>query len=186
MPKGKKVASQQHAGATAQHDADEQDGAAENDDEVVQQPTTRRVPKFQPIFMQTPDSRSMVWETWYRLFIIFLEVEGINDDEFEKQQLAALYCGLGAEKARICAELCPKDVDFDERMQWLKQRFGDRKSQLYNRSKFHHRGQLETEDILAFVTKLRQLASRCEYGATEEELIRDRLLAGCRVNQNRE
>ena len=186
MTKGKKAASQQHANAAAQNDADEQDGAAEDDEEVVQQPTTRRVPKFRPFFMQTPDSRSMVWETWYRLFIIFLEGEGINDDEFEKQRLAAFYCGLGAEGARICAELCPENVDFDETVRRLKQRFGDRQSQLYNRSKFHQRGQLETEDILAYVTELRQLASRCGYGATEVELIRDRLLAGCRINQIRE
>ena len=33
------------------------------------------------------------------------------------------------------------------------------------------------------MTELRQLASRCGFGASEEELIRDRLLAGCRVDR---
>lgn len=128
----------------------------------------------------------MTWETWLRLFRLFLDGEGINSPRFEKQRIAALYCALGSEGARIGAELCPDDVDFDETLSRLQLRFGNRQSQLFNRAKFFQRGQLATEDILAYTTELRQLASRCGFGTNEEELLRDRLLAGCRVDRIRE
>ena len=76
--------------------------------------------------------------------------------------------------------------NFDETVQRLQLRFGNWQSRLYNRAKFFQRGQLDSEDILGYVTKLRQLASRCRFGASEEELIRDRLLAGSRVARIRE
>ena len=155
----------------------------EEREEVERHENSMRVPKFRPFFLPTPDSRAMTWETWLHLFRFFLDGEGINTERFEKQRIAALYCALGAEGALIGAELCPDDVGYDETVRRLQLRFGNRQSRLYNRAKFFQRSQLDIQDILSYVTELRQLASRCGFGESEEELIRDRLLAGCRVDR---
>ena len=174
------------AAVLAQHPPAHQHAQVDEEDEAERHNGNKRVPKFRPFFLPTPDSHAMTWETWLRLFGFFIDGEGINDVRYEKQRIAALYCELGAEGARIGAELCPDDIGFDETIQRLQSRFGNRQSRLYNRAKFFQRGQLDAEDILGYVTELRQLASRCGFGASVEELIRYRLLAGCRVDRIRE
>ena len=111
--------SAQAAGPAPQPRAHQQRAQLNEGDEGEQHAESKRVPKFRPFFLPTPDSHAMTWETWLRLFGFFLEGEGINDARHEKQRIAALYCALGAEGSRIGAELCPDNIGFDETVQRL-------------------------------------------------------------------
>ena len=47
---------------------------------------------------------------------------------------------------------------------------------------FNIRNQLPQEDTQSYITALRILASSCEFGELNDELIRDRLVCGIRSN----
>ena len=79
----------------------------------------------------------------------------------------ALNCVFGAEGARIGADLCHDDVGFNKTVKRLHQKFGNRRSQFYNRTIFFQRGQLDTVNILGYVTKLRQLVVRCGFSGVK-------------------
>lgn len=137
------------------------------------------LPKFEPVYLAAPDSAAMSWETWQRLFKLHLVGTGLSTAGSDEQRRACLYQALGAEGARIAAELCPESDNFEETMTKLDQRFGDRQSLIFARTRFYRRYQTDDEDILRFVTELRKLAARCKFGHSEAEHLRDRLVAGC-------
>ena len=105
----------------------------------------------------------------------------------EESRLAALYLSLGSEGARICASLCPDGTSFADVRTRLTTRFGDRKSHIYARAMFHTRIQHSDEDVASFVTELRTLLVSCHYDAAiENEILRDRFVAGVRQEKVRE
>ena len=68
----------------------------------------------------------------------------------------------------------------------LEQRFSDRQSLIFARTRFYRRYQQENEDVLSFIAELRKFATRCRFGAGESEHLRDRLVAGCSDEKIRE
>lgn len=160
---------------------------AVHEEEEEQHDVSNRVPKLRPVFMQTLDSRAMAWETWFCLFRFFLDAESINFEavRFEKQQIAALYCELGAKGAASALNFAQTTLGATT-VKRLHHKFVNWKSQLHNRAKFFQRGQLNIEDILGYVTEIRQFAGCCGFNGVKDKLILDRLLSGCRVQQIRE
>ena len=128
----------------------------------------------------------MPWETWQRLFKLHLVGTGLSTAGNDEQRRACLYQSLGVEGARIAADLCPETDTFDVTMTKLEQRFSDRQSLIFARTRFYRRYQQENEDVLSFITELRKLATRCRFGAGESEHYRDRLVAGCSDEKIRE
>ena len=66
----------------------------------------------------------------------------------------------------------------------VKKKFDDyfmkKKNVIYERAKFNMRRQEEAEPVDAFITALYNLASKCDYGTLNDELIRDRIVVGIR------
>lgn len=58
-----------------------------------------------------------------------------------------------------------------------------RKTKTYARARFNQRTQGPEETADDFITDLHTLAKQCEYGALEDELIRDRIVAGMKDTQ---
>ena len=58
--------------------------------------------------------------------------------------------------------------------------FMKKKNVIYERAKFNMRRQEEAEPVDAFITALYNLASKCDYGTLNDELIRDRIVVGIR------
>ena len=149
-------------------------------------PKLQAVPAFEPKYLPTPGNPSMAWETWSRLYGYFLIGSGLSAAS-EQSRLASLYQSLGTEGARICAGLCPDGTAFDQVLVKLTARFGERKSYIYSRSQFHSRNQHSGEDIQSYVTELRTLITLCHYNAAfEDEVLRDRFVAGVRNEKIRE
>ena len=60
----------------------------------------------------------------------------------------------------------------------LERYFKPKVNVVYKRYMFRDSKQKSGESIDAYVTRLKGLASTCQYGALEEELIRDNILCG--------
>ena len=129
----------------------------------------------------------MKWEMWIRLFDDHLLAHNL-DSVAEKRKLAILRSSLGAEGYRICAEVCPEaDISYDDTINRLKQRFQPPPSQILARAQFNRRVQQSSEDTAQFSTARRALATKCGYPDTIlNELVRDRVVAGCRDEKIRE
>ena len=129
----------------------------------------------------------MKWEMWLRLFNDYLLAHNL-DTVPDKRKLAIHRSSLGAEGYRICAELCPEaDISYDVTISRLEQRFQPPPSQILTKSQFNRRVQQSSEDTAQFATALRALAAKCGYpDAILNELVRDRVVAGCRDDKIRE
>ena len=142
---------------------------------------------LKPGFLSTPGEPPMTWEMWLRLFNDHLLAHNL-DTVPEKRKLAILRSSLGAEGYRICADLCSEaDISYDVTISRLEQRFQPPPSQILTRVQFNRRVQQSSEDTAQFATALRALAAKCGYpDAILNELVRDRVVAGCRDEKIRE
>ena len=137
-------------------------------------------------FLECPGEPPIKWSIWYQMFSDHLVAMGL-DSVSENRRLALLRTSLGSEGYKICSELCPSDSSFDETVQLLQNRFAPKQSRIYSRAQFNRRVQGSHETCLEFTTALRALAAKCEYRQDfKDELIRDRLVAGCRNDRLRE
>ena len=142
---------------------------------------------LKPSFLSTPGEPPMKWEVWLRLFndhLLAHNLENISD----RRKVAILRSSLGAEGFRICSDLCPEDdLSFRDTVQRLGERFAPAPSQILARAQFNRRVQQPGEDVAQFATALRALATKCGYPERlTPELIRDRVVAGCREDKIRE
>ena len=60
----------------------------------------------------------------------------------------------------------------------LENHFSPKLSVIVERFKFHNRSRLEGEKVAEFVAGLRRLSEHCQFGATLEDMLRDRLVCG--------
>ena len=65
----------------------------------------------------------------------------------------------------------------------LAEHFAPARNVLYDRYVFHSASQQQNESVDQYVVRLRQLGKACKFGALEEEMIRDRLVLGCKDKQ---
>ena len=122
-----------------------------------------------------------------RLFDDHLLADNL-DGVGKKRKLAILRSSLGAEGFRICTDHCPEnDISYAETVRRLEQRFAPAPSRILARAQFNRRVQQPDEDCAQYATALRVLAAKCGYlEAIVPELVRDRVVAGCRDEKIRE
>ena len=112
-------------------------------------------------FLATPGDPTMNLEMWIRLFDYHILAHNL-DSVPEKRKLAILRSSLGAEKYRICADLCPEtDLSYADTIDRLKQRFQPPSSQILAREQFNRRIHQSSEDTAQFATALSALAAKC-------------------------
>ena len=70
------------------------------------------------------------------------------DQLSEARPLPLLRSTLGAEGYRICIELCPADIGYDEIVTRLANRVQPRQSAIYSRAQFNRRNQHVSENCL--------------------------------------
>jgi len=74
----------------------------------------------------------------------------------------------------------PTDKTFAEIVTLVRDHHQPRPSTIVQRFNFHTRTQKPGEKISEFVAQLRKLSEHCEFGETLEDMLRDRLVCGCR------
>ena len=174
------------AHGTPENSGNESESEQENDhiDEVMAAVT--------PILQLTPvekfalsDSSNLAqrWKLWKESFSFYLIATGASNDD---QKKALLLHTAGSEVQKVFSTLKPTDETYANAVKALDDYFLPKMNVAYERHVFRQAYQLESETVDAFITRLRQLTSTCEYADTAvDEMIRDQVVERCRSKQLR-
>ncbi len=142
---------------------------------------------LRPFFLETAGEPPIGWQVWLPMFKDHMVAYG-QDELAEARRIAILKSSLGAEGYRICLSLCADGgLSYDDVLARLSNRFAPKVSNVFARSVFHRRAQMQGESCVQFVTAIRALMAKCEYQeGFQAELLRDRFIAGCASEKIRE
>ena len=131
-----------------------------------------------PFNFKAPDE----WPRWRRRFEQFRVASGLAEDSPAKQVSTLLYC-LGEEAESILLSTNATEEDrrsYAAVLDKFDAFFRVRRNVIFERARFNRRNQQPGETAEQYIMTLYSLAANCEYGALEEEMIRDRLVVGIR------
>ena len=105
-----------------------------------------------------------------------------NDIDDAAKQRAVFLSVVGAATYKTLRNLItpekPADKTFAELVAVLAKHYKPKPSEIMERFKFHSRSRKPGESVAAYVAELRALTEFCNFGASLEEMIRDRLVCG--------
>ena len=122
------------------------------------------------------------WTSWLRAFELFADASGCESPIQRKQLL--LHCA-GTATQDIFYTFDPTPSGYEDTKKALQAYFKPTQNIPYNRHLFRQAKQNEGETILQFVTRLRQLATDCDFGKDTNEFIRDQVIDKCQSMQLR-
>ncbi|XP_075550349.1 uncharacterized protein LOC142583754 [Dermacentor variabilis] len=107
-----------------------------------------------------------------------------NDIDGNQKKRATLCSVCGPATYAIIRSLCspdaPSAVAYDEIVRRLSNHFSPRPSVTVQRFKFGTRQQQPGESIADYIEELRRLSEHCDFGASLDDMLRDRLVCGVR------
>ena len=122
------------------------------------------------------------WPKWIRRFERFREASGLSAKS-EKSQVNTLIYTMGDEADDILSSFGLEEdqkTKYNSVKEAFQNHFIKKRNPIYERAKFNQRKQEEGESVDTFITALHTLAKHCEYGALQDQMIRDRLVVGLR------
>ncbi|CAB4007875.1 Transposon Tf2-9 poly [Paramuricea clavata] len=125
------------------------------------------------------------WKAWIESFNIYAVAVELEKKSDGVQTATMLHC-LGPAVQRIFRTLPSKKESFKEAVEALEGYFAPRRNVVAERHKFRSRKQNADETINAYLTSLRELVKTCEFGALEDEMLRDQIVEKCYSKQLRE
>ncbi len=149
------------------------------------------MPKYSP-----PDqfdfTKPALWPDWKSRFLRYRTLEKLDGEEGNLQVSALVYImGRHAENifksfafdpVPAATEEVPNPPDPRDNFETVLNKFDayfvPRKNTIHERTKFYQRSQQAGETMECFVRVLHDLAANCNFGDSEQENIRDRLIAG--------
>ena len=124
------------------------------------------------------DTSANDWETYVARLEQFLEANGIANDK----KVATLLTLIGGPTFQLLNNLVspdnPKDKNLGELKDALKQHFSPATLEIAERYRFHKRDQASGETVATYLAELRRLARYCNFGASLDTYLRDRLTCG--------
>lgn len=120
------------------------------------------------------------WRRFKRNYDIFSTAAGI-DEKQDKIKINTLLNAVGPEAVEIfdTFELTEQERASYERVVAKFEEFcKPRKNTVYERYVFYQRTQHEGESFDVFLMEIKRLVRTCEFGATENEMLRDRIVMG--------
>ena len=119
------------------------------------------------------------WPQYVERVDHFFDANGINDAGKKKSTLLAV---VGPSTYTLLRNLVspdkPGDKTYDELVKVLREHYNPTPSETVQRARFNSRSRKPGESVATFVAELRSLAEFCNYGATLEVMLRDRLTCG--------
>ena len=105
-----------------------------------------------------------------------------NDIKEDAKQRAVFLSVVGSSTYKILRNLVtpdkPADKTLAQLVSVLSKHFKPKPSEIMERFKFHSRTRKPGESVATYVAELRSLTEFCNFGASLEEMIRDRLVCG--------
>ena len=135
-------------------------------------------------FLAVPGDPPTPWVNWVESFAVYLEASGC-DEVLDKRKMAILHHCLGVEGQRIFRTL-GLPTTYQETVALLTDHFTGQQRVLLRRYKLRRRLQRPGESVRNYVANLRDMARLCDYGALQEQLIRDQFIEGILCEKTRE
>ena len=123
------------------------------------------LPPFDPL--NDPSSLSQRWKSWTKRFKTYVAALNITDD---KQQRALLLYQAGPETQEIFETLTETGEDYKTAQEKLDAYFSPKKNVDYEIFQFWQAIQQPSETVDQFATRLRKMASNCEFHDTDKEI----------------
>lgn len=137
-----------------------------------------QIPAPEPFDFSNTDD----WPKWVRRFERFQQSSELSK-KFEENQISTLIYSMGDAADDIYQSFRLSEEEA-RNYKVVKKKFDDcfmkKKNVIYERAKFNMKRQEEGEPVDAFITALYNVASKCDYGTLNDELIRDRIVVGIR------
>lgn len=125
------------------------------------------------------DAKSQTWEEYSEVLEQFFVANEIED---EGKQRAILISVVGPQTYSVMRNLLspvkPSERTYQQLVTMLRNHFNPQPSEIVQRFKFDSRTKKSTETVTEYVAELRRLAQDCNYGATLDQMLRDRLVCG--------
>lgn len=129
------------------------------------------------------------WRKWLQKFENYM-IAAEKHEKPDKNKIAILLNLLGDEGVEIYNTFKFEEGTSKDKYHDVIQQFNDycspRRNVVFERYKFFSCVQQEGQNVDAYLTQLKTLASTCEFGDQEEGLIRDRIVLGIRDNSLQE
>ncbi|KAI5632687.1 hypothetical protein NE865_14594 [Phthorimaea operculella] len=125
------------------------------------------------------------WTAWITRFEQYREATKLKHMSAETQVNSLLYL-MGSKANDIISSLkLTKDEmrSYDTVKAKFESYYITKKTKMYARAQFNQRVQKEDETADDFITDLHKLGKKCEYGSLEDELVRDRIVAGMKNHE---
>ena len=133
------------------------------------------VPSFDP--SGDPNTISQRWNTWKKSFVYYTEASGITNDVQKRNTLLHL---VGIETQEIFETFQDTGNTYYQAVTKLHEHFNVNKNISYERSVFRDAKQETNQSLDQFITRLRKLATYCEYGNNVNDEITDQVIHTCR------
>ena len=125
------------------------------------------------------DSEREDWSQYVERLSFFFDANGISETEKKR---AVLLSVIGAPTYKLLSDLLspdkPGDKSYTDLVKVLTDHFNPTPSEIVERFKFHSRFRRQGESVATYVSELRSLAKFCNFGASLEEMLRDRIVCG--------
>ena len=119
------------------------------------------------------------WRHYVERLNHFFEANEITDDA---KQRSIFLVSVGAKTYKLIRSLVAledqKEKSYTDMAKLVEEHFKPKPSVIAERFKFNSRDQQQGETISVFLTELRRLSENCKFGATLDEMLRDRLVCG--------
>ena len=143
-----------------------------------------QAPPIAPFNVEDPKNITVRWIRWTKRLETYITATGITDDKQKRSLL--LFCAgdavheifdnlPGAEEAK----------EYKDTLKLLTDHFSPKKNKTFEIYKFRQTQQLDGESVAQFYTRLRQLASTCEFTDPDGE-IRSQIIQRCASTKLRE
>ena len=147
-------------------------------------PEPYRPPNFPPPApLKVRGSLAQSWRDWRQQWNAYLTVMRLHDQQDDYLVALFLSC-IGPVGTRIYNGLPFANEDDKQTLRCVLRLFDEKCigeiNPIYERYVFTCRNQTPDEDFEQFLTDIRQLIDRCDYGALTDDLLRDRIVHGIR------
>lgn len=129
-------------------------------------------------YLEPFDESASDWLTYEKRLTAYLRVNKIDDAD----SVYAFISLVGPKTYSLLVDLLapvePDTKKLEDLTKVLRDHLSPQPSVIAERAKFHKRMQKETESIADFVADLKHLTQYCKFGATLDEVLRDRFVCG--------
>lgn len=132
------------------------------------------------------DASQETWASYIERFELFCDCNKVE----ENKKVCTLLTVIGVKTYSLLRNLCtpdkPSSKEFDEIVKIIQEHLYPKPSFIAERYTFSRRNQLDHESVSDYIATLKRLSIHCEFGASLNDYLRDRLVSGIRSESTKQ